>query len=160
MGVFFQLPRDQLWGPESDENPKEVKRSQWQVGYAPAGDELQESFRKEPFMMADIQAASSSSGGTWVPQKELLKRQQRLPPNSPVGEQPWTNVDNWGTECTSAACTIVGFAVGYQGLVGFNKTTTASRKDNGFVGFDPSLEPPLARPPPNGTWEDAELRRG
>ena len=156
-GVYFQLPKARVWGPAAPGSAQQVKRGNWQLWPArsinmedPEG--LQAMFQKKGFQ-PDIDE-------TWAPLPEFAKRLQReeMTEWSSQGEAPWTNMDPWGQECTSQATHVIGFAVGYQGLVGFNRSTTDLRKDFGFVGFDGALEPPLARPPPDASWDGSELR--
>ncbi len=70
---------------------------------------------------------------------------------------PWTNINPCGTQSVSQAAHVIGFAVGYQGLVSFEKTVSDSNMDRGWLGFDESLEPPPARPRPDGLWDGTEL---
>lgn len=160
-GVYFQLPKELLWGPAAPGDPQQVKREPWQVM---AAKEVrlskQEQGYQESFRQKEFKPTVATLPEGWAPDPEMANRKQReiMTEYSQEGEKPWTNMDPWGSECISQAVHVIGFAVGYQNLTNFNKTVTDSKKNKGFVGFDIKLEPPLGRPPPDGSWDGTELR--
>lgn len=138
-----------------------VKRGGWQLMPANSVNlELPSEGYQAAFRKAQFKPDAATVGRDWAPHPALASRKEResMTEWSKEGEQPWTNMDPWGSECISQAVHVIGFCVGYQGLVSFNKSVTDARKDRGFLSFDPQLEPPVGRPPPDGTWDGTARR--
>jgi len=147
--VHFRLSAKNTWIGSRKLDP-------WQLAPIEEPDDekvsVQEQFKKKQFQL--------SPNETWVEHPELMSRKKKPEPEAWThrGEAPWTNVDPHGSECNSSAAHILGFALNYASVPQFNRGTNEKKKMTGFVDWYETLEPPMGRPPPGGTWECLQPR--